>query len=74
MNNGFLDGSAGEESTCDAGDRVQGSILGSGRCPGGGPINPLQYSSQENLTVREAWHTGGLSGYSECSKINYNDL
>ena len=34
------------ESVCNAGD--QGSILGSGRCPGGGHGNPLQYSCLGN--------------------------
>ena len=31
------------------------SIPGSGRSPGGGPGNPLQYSSLENLLDRRAW-------------------
>ena len=35
-----------KESTCNAGD--PGSILGSGRSPGEGTGNPLQYSSLEN--------------------------
>ena len=34
--------SAGKESACNAGD--PGSIPGSGRSPGGGHGNPLQYS------------------------------
>ena len=39
-----------------AGDiRNEGSIPGSGRSPGGGPGNPLQYSCLENPMVREAW-------------------
>ena len=32
-----------------------GSIPGSGRSPGGGYRNPLQYSGLENPTDREAW-------------------
>ena len=32
-----------------------GSIPGSGRCPGGGHGNPLQYSFLENLMHRGAW-------------------
>ena len=37
---GFLGGSAGEESACNAGDtRDVGSIPGSGRSPGGGHGN-----------------------------------
>ena len=37
----------------DAGD--EGSIPGSGRSPGGGDGNPLQYSQLENLVGRGAW-------------------
>ena len=42
-----------------AGDiRDMGSIPGSGRCPGGGHDNPLQYSCLENSTDRGAlWAT-----------------
>ena len=43
---GFYVSSAGKESTCNAGD--PGSISGSGRSPGGGHGNPLQYSCLEN--------------------------
>ena len=32
-----------------------GSILGSGRFPGGGHGNPFQYSCLENPMDREAW-------------------
>ena len=35
--------------------RDLGSIPGSGRSPGGGNGNPLQYSSLENSMDREAW-------------------
>ena len=39
-----------------AGDiRDVGSIPGSGRSPGEGHINPLQYSCLENPIDREAW-------------------
>ena len=39
-----------------AGDaKDTGSIPGSGRSPGGGHGNPLQYSYLENLTDRGAW-------------------
>ena len=47
-------GSDGKESA-NTGD--QGSISGSGRCPGEGNGNPLQYSCLENLMDKEA---GGL--------------
>ena len=41
-----------------AGDtRDSGSVLGSGRFPGGGHGNPLQYSSLENPLDRGAWPT-----------------
>ena len=48
----FPSGSEGKESTCNAGD--QGSIPGSGRSPGEGNGNPLQYSFLENSLGREA--------------------
>ena len=50
---GFPDGSDDKESICSA--RDLGSILGLGRCPGGGNGNPLQYSSLENPIDRGAW-------------------
>ena len=43
----------GKESTCNAGDL--GSISESGRSPGEGNGNPLQYSCLGNLTGRGAW-------------------
>ena len=43
---GFRAGSDGKESACNAGD--MGLILGSGRSPGGGHGDPLQYSCLEN--------------------------
>ena len=46
----------GKESTCNAGDiRGVGSIPGSGRSPGGGHDNQLQYSCLENPMDRGAW-------------------
>ena len=45
---GFPCGSAGKESTCDAGDL--GSIPGLRRSPGEGKGYPLQYSGLENST------------------------
>ena len=50
---GFPDGSGGKESACNAEDA--GSIPGSGRPPGGGHGNPLQYSCLENTMDRGAW-------------------
>ena len=43
---GFPGGSDGEDSACDAGDRV--SIPGLGRSPREGKGYPLQYSGLEN--------------------------
>ena len=37
----------------DAGD--EGSVSGLGRSPGGGNVNPLQYSCLENSVDRDAW-------------------
>ena len=43
---GFPGGSDGKESACNAGD--PGSVPESGRSPGAGNNNPLQYSCLEN--------------------------
>ena len=45
--------SDGKESACNAGD--PGSIPGSGKSPGEGNGNPLQYSCPENPMHRGAW-------------------
>ena len=50
---GFLGGSEGKESACNAGE--SGSIPGSGRSLGGGHGNPLQYSCLENSMDKGAW-------------------
>ena len=50
---GFPGASDGEETACDAG--ALGSIPGLGRSPGGGHVNPLQYSCLENPMDRGAW-------------------
>ena len=47
---GFLHSSVGKDSICNAGD--PGSIPGSGRSPGEGNGNPLQYSCLENSISR----------------------
>ena len=47
------DGSAGKESTCNAGDL--GSIPGLGRSPGEGNKYSLQYFCLENSMDRGAW-------------------
>ena len=50
---GFPSGSDGKESACNAGDL--GSIPGSGRSPGVGNGNPLQYSCLENPVDKGHW-------------------
>ena len=50
---GFFGGSGSKESLCKAGD--PGSIPGSGRFPGEGKGNPLQYSCLENPMDLGAW-------------------
>ena len=52
---GFPGGSNGKESACSAGD--MGLIPGSGRSPGEGNDNPLQYSCLKNHMDRGAWWT-----------------
>ena len=48
---GFPSGSVGKASACNAGDL--GSIPGSGRSPGEGNGNTLQYSCLENPITEE---------------------
>ena len=50
---GFPGGSDGKASASNAGD--PGSILGSGRSPGEGNGNPLQYSCLEDSMDGGAW-------------------
>ena len=50
---GFLSGSDGKESADNAGD--PDSVPRSGKSPGEGNGNPLQYSSLENSIDRGAW-------------------
>ena len=50
---GFPGGSDGKESACNAGNL--GLIPGSGRSPGEGNGNPLQYSCLENSMDRGTW-------------------
>ena len=53
---GFSGGSVDKESACNAGDAEDiGLIPGSGRSPGGGHGNLLQYSCLENPTDRGTW-------------------
>ena len=55
---GFRGGASGKEKNppANADDlRDAGWIPGTGRSPGGGPGNPLQYSCLENPVDRGAW-------------------
>ena len=53
---GFLCGVGVKNLPANAGDiRDTGSIPGSGRAPGGGHGNPLQYSCLENPMDRGVW-------------------
>ena len=55
---GFPGGSVIKNQLANAGDPGDaGSIPGSGRSPGGGNDNPLQYSCLENTMDRETWKT-----------------
>ena len=53
MESRFPDGSDGKESAYN--DRDLDSDPGSGRSPGGGHGNPLQYSCLENSVDRGPW-------------------
>ena len=56
INFGLSQWLSGKESICNAGDAGDlSSIPGSGRSPGGGRGNPLQYSCLENPMDRGAW-------------------
>ena len=63
MGNTFPGGSVGKESACNAGD--PGSIAGSGRSPGEGNGNPLQYSGHLMRRVdslEKSLMLGGIGG------------
>ena len=63
---GFTGGSDVKNSLANAraaGD--PGSILGSGRSPGGGNGNPLQFYCLENPMDRGAWWATVLGGHKE---------
>ena len=62
-------GSDSKESACNAGDL---GIFGSGRSPGGGHGNPVQYSCLENPMDRGAWratvHGVARAGHDSATK------
>ena len=53
VRNGLPQWLNGKDSVCSAG--AAGSVPGSGRSPGGGHGNPLQYSCLKNPVDRGAW-------------------
>ena len=60
MPTGFPGGASGKEPACQFRRlRVTGSIPGSGRSPGRGHGNPLQYSCLGNPMDRGAWWAPG---------------
>ena len=70
---GLPQGLNSKESTCNVGDSGDtGLIPGSGRPPGGGHGNPLQYSCLENPMDRGAWPA--TSTGSHRVRHNWNDL
>ena len=79
---GFPCGSDHRESSCNAGDL--GLIPGSGRYPGEGNGNPLQYSCLENPMDRGAWqatvhrvtesHLTEVTWHTHMIKINSESL
>jgi len=62
---GFPGGSDGKESACNSGGL--GSIPGSGRSPGEGKGDPLQYSCLENSMDRGARRDTG------CKQLNMTE-
>ena len=71
---GFPGSSDGKESACSVGD--QGSIPGSGRSPGEGNGNPLQYSFLEHLIDRGAWQNAdhGVAKSSMTERLHFKEL
>ena len=66
---GFPCSSAGKESACNVGDLA--SIPGSGRAPGEGNGNPLQYSCLENPrgVWRATYHGVARIGHDLATKL-----
>ena len=70
---GLPGGSDGKASACNVGD--PGSIPGSGRSPGGGNGNPLQYSCLENSMDGGAWWAtvhGVAKSWTRLSDFTFN--
>ena len=65
----FLGGSDGKASVYNAGDL--GSTPGSGRFPGEGNGNPLQYSCLENLMDGGAWCPWGRKELDTTERLHF---
>ena len=63
MQGDFTGGSEVKASACNVGDL--GSIPGSGRCPGEGNGNPLQYSCLESPMDGGSWWAAVQGGLKE---------
>ena len=63
----FPCGSAGKESTCNAGDLD--SIPGLGRSPGEGKGYPLQYSGLENSMEKSRTQLSDFHFHFDCAKV-----
>ena len=60
-----------ENPLANVGDvRDASSISGSGRSPGGGNGNPLQYSCLKNSMSRRAWQTAVCGGLWVCKELD----
>ena len=68
---GFPDGSAGKESACNTG--YLGSTPGSGRIPGTGNGNPLQYSCLKNPMNKGAQQAKVQRGCKELDTTEHDD-
>ena len=66
---GFPGGSDGKESACNSGGL--GSIPGSGRSPGEGKGDPLQYSCLENSMDRGARRDTGCKQLNMTEQLTY---
>ena len=75
---GFPGGSEVKASACNAGDL--GSVPGSGRSPGEGNGNPLQYSCLENPMDGGAWWATvhgvakSRTRLSDYTSLHFNDI
>ena len=66
---GLPGGSDGKKSACNVGDL--GSIPGSGRSPGEGNGNPLQYSCLENPMDRGTWQATDRRVAKSCTRLSH---